>query len=56
MLVWYQNLNVYIDVVANVQDCNIVVSEFKIQPWYDIHFRTNILGKGMNFLFFPAMS
>ena len=29
-------------------DCKIVVSEFEFQSRYYVHFRTNILGKGMN--------
>ena len=36
--------------VANMMDCDIVVSEFKLQSNYYIHFRTNTLGKGMNSL------
>ena len=35
-------------VVANVLDCDIVVSEFKLELRYYVHFRTNIPGKGMN--------
>ena len=27
--------------VSNVQDCDIVVSEFKLQSRYQVHFRTN---------------
>ena len=29
-------------------DCDIVVSEFELQPRYHIHFQTNTLGKSMN--------
>ena len=36
------------DVVANLQDCDIVVNEFELQSRYYVHFRTNTLGKGMN--------
>ena len=36
-------------------DCGFVVSEFELQLCYYIHFRTNTLGKGMNFLILPAM-
>ena len=36
------------NVVANMLDCDIVVSEFKLQSCYYIHFQTNTLGKGMN--------
>ena len=34
--------------VANVLDCNIIESRFKLQLCYHIHFQTNTLGKGMN--------
>ena len=34
--------------MTNVLDCDIVISEFKIQSLYYIHFQTNILWKGMN--------
>ena len=33
-------------VVANVLDCNIVVSEFELQSCYYVHFQT--LGKSVN--------
>ena len=33
--------------VANVLDCDIVVSEFEFQLRYYVHFWTNILEKGM---------
>ena len=35
-------------VLANVLDCNIVVSEFELQLCNIIHFWTNTLEKGMN--------
>ena len=35
-------------VMVNVLDCDIVVSEFKPQLCYNIHFQTNILGEVMN--------
>ena len=35
-------------VVANVLDCDIVVSKFEFHLCYYIHFWTNTLGKGMN--------
>ena len=41
--------------MANVLDCGITVSEFKFQPYYHVHFRTNTLGKGMNPFILPAM-
>ena len=41
--------------VANVQDCDFVVSEFKLQSCYYFHFRSNTLRKGMNFLILSPM-
>ena len=41
------------DVMINVQDCNIEVSEFEPQSYYYVHFQT--LGKGMNPLIILAM-
>ena len=35
-------------VVVNVLNCNIVVSKFKLQSRYYIHFRSNIIGIGIN--------
>ena len=32
--------------VANVVDCDILVSKFELQSGYYAHFRTNTLGKG----------
>ena len=37
-------------VVANVLDCDIIVSEFEIQSRYYVHFQINTLRKGMNLL------
>ena len=34
--------------VANLQDSNIVASEFELQLWYHVHFQTNNLGIGVN--------
>ena len=42
-------------VMVKVMDCGIVVSEFVLQSRYYVHFRANILGKGMNPLSLPAM-
>ena len=39
-------------VMVKQMDSRIVVSEFKLQSCYYVHFRTNTLGKGMN----PASS
>ena len=36
------------DVVANVPNCDITVSEFELQSRYYVHFRVNTLGKGIN--------
>ena len=38
----------FVGVVANVLDCNIVVSKFKLQLFYYVYCLTNNLGKGMN--------
>ena len=35
-------------VVINMQDCNIIESEFELQLNFYVHFQTNTLGKGMN--------
>ena len=42
-------------VMVTAIDCGIVVSEFEPQSRYDVHFRANTLGKGMNPLILPAM-
>ena len=42
-------------VMVKAMDCGIVVCEFVPQSRYYVHFRTNILGKGMNPLILPAM-
>ena len=36
-------------------DCGIVVSEFVLQSRYNVYFRANTQGKGMNPLILPAM-
>ena len=41
--------------VAKVLNCKIVVSEFKLQDCYYVHFWINTLGKGMNLLI-PTLS
>ena len=43
-------------VVANVLDCNIIVSEFKLQSCYYVLFWINTLGKGMNCFIFSTRS
>ena len=42
-------------VMVKAMDCGIVVREFVLQSRYYVHFRVNILGKGMNPLILPAM-
>ena len=42
-------------VMVKAMDCGIVISEFVLQSRYYVHFRANILGKGMNPLILPAM-
>ena len=41
--------------MVKVKDCGIVVNESELQAWYNVHFRTNSLGKGMNPLILPVM-
>ena len=38
------------EMVANVQDCSLTVSEFDLQSYYYVHFWINSLGKGTNSL------
>ena len=42
-------------IVANVLDCDRIVSEFKLQSRYYFHFRTDTLAKSNNFLILPAI-
>ena len=42
-------------IMANMQDSGLEVREFELYLYYYVHFWTNILGKGMNSLFPPAM-
>ena len=35
------------DAVANVMDCDIVMSKFELQSCYNVHFRSNTLREGM---------
>ena len=42
-------------VMVKAMDYGIVVSEFVLQSRYYVHFRANILGKGMNPLILLAM-
>ena len=41
---------VFVALMANVLDCDIVVSEFEIQSLYYFHFRINTHGKDINSL------
>ena len=41
-------------IVANVVDCDIVVSVFELQSCYYVHFWCNTLGKGRNSLTLPS--
>ena len=36
------------DEMVKAMDCGIVVSEFVLKSRYDVHFRANTLGKGIN--------
>ena len=42
------------DVVANVLDCDIVLSKLELHSRYYVHFRTNNIWSGMNSLFQPT--
>ena len=42
-------------IVANMFDCNLIGSEFKLQSYYWIHFWTNTLEKDMNPLIHPQL-
>ena len=42
-------------VMVKALDCGTVVSEFKLQSRYYVHFQANTLGKGMKPLILPAM-
>ena len=42
-------------VMANVQVCDTVVSEFDLQSHYYLHFQINTPGKGMESFISPAM-
>ena len=41
--------------MVNLLDSNIITNKLELQSWHYIHFRTNILGKGMNSCFSPTM-
>ena len=41
-----------ISVVANLMNCDITVSDFELQLYNYVYFRSSIFGKGMN-PFFP---
>ena len=43
-------------IMAKAQDCGLKVSEFEHQSGFYVHFRTNIVGKGMNSLTYQTMS
>ena len=34
--------------MVKAMDCEIVVSDFELQPRFYVHFRANTIGKGMN--------
>ena len=42
-------------VMVKAMDCGIVVCKFVIQSRYNVHFRANTLGKGMNPLILTAI-
>ena len=41
--------------MADVLDCNIVISEFELQLHYYVQFLSNILKKGMNSIIIPVI-
>ena len=41
-------------IMVKAMDCGIVVSEFVLQSCYNVHFRANTLGKGMNLPYPPS--
>ena len=43
-----------VGVIAKVLDCDLEESEFELQSYYYVYFRTNTLRKGMNPLILPA--
>ena len=43
------------DLVANLLNFNIVISEFEFQSYSYVHFGTNTLAKGVNTLILPVM-
>ena len=47
MHIYMRNL---LDIVANLQDCDIVVNEFELSSRYYVHFQTNELENSMNSL------
>ena len=44
-----------VGVMVKVLDCIIVECEFELQSRYDVNYRTNTLGKGLNSLILPPM-
>ena len=42
-------------VMVKARDCGIIISEFEVQSCDYVHFRTNILGNGVNPLILLAM-
>ena len=41
--------------MVKAMDCGILVTEFELHLRYNVHFRTNTLGKGMIPIILPAM-
>ena len=42
--------------MARLLDCSLEVNVFELQSRYYIHFQTNTLGKGVNYLIPPALA
>ena len=53
-VVQIQEISLFVK-MAKELDCDIVVSELKLQSRYYVHFQTNTLAKGMNPHILPVM-
>ena len=61
-MIWKKKMNqilvlkeTWAGVVVDLLDCNIVINRFELQLRSYIHFQTNTLGNGMNFLISPCI-
>ena len=51
----YIYIGMMTDAVANMLDCNILVSDFVLQSRSVVHFQTNTFGNGIKLLIPPVM-